>query len=73
LIGGGIGENSPDIRARICAALHWLGLELDPQANARCVGDAGRISTDASAIEVRVIPVDEEPGIAEATWKVLHR
>ena len=72
LIGGGIGENSPDIRARICAALHWLGLELDDAANARCVGKAGRISTDGSAIEVRVIPVDEEPVIAEATWKVLH-
>ncbi|HWM28941.1 MAG TPA: acetate/propionate family kinase [Woeseiaceae bacterium] len=73
LIGGGIGENSPDIRARICVALHWLGLELDPEANARCVGYAGCISTDSSAIEVRVIPVDEEPVIAAATWKLLRR
>jgi len=72
VIGGGIGENSPVIRARLCAGLEWLGLELDAEANAGCVGEEGRISTDASTVEVHVIPVDEEPIIANATWQVLH-
>lgn len=71
--GGGIGENSPPVRARICAGLAWLGLELDPEANASCVGRAGRISTDASAIEARVVPVDEEPVIAESVLALLGR
>jgi acetate kinase len=70
-IGGGIGEHSPAVRARICAGLRWLGLDLDAQANAECVGKAGRISSTASAIEVHVIPVDEEPIIAAAALPVL--
>ncbi len=69
--GGGIGEHSPEVRARICAGLAWLGLEIDPAANAECVGRGGRISTSASAIEVHVIPVDEEAVIAGATLTVL--
>lgn len=69
--GGGIGEHSPAVRARICAGLAWLGLEIDPQANTECVGRAGRISTSASAIEVHVFAVDEEALIAEATRTLL--
>ena len=72
VIGGGIGENSPVIRARLCAGLRWLGLELDAEANAGRIGEEGRISTGASSIEVHVITVDEEPIIANATWRVLH-
>jgi acetate kinase len=72
VIGGGIGENSPVIRARICAGLKWLGLVLDPEANAACVGVPERISTAASKIEVHVIPVDEESLIAKAAWNVLQ-
>lgn len=72
VIGGGIGENSPDIRARICAGLSWLGLELDSEANEHCVGKDGRISSEASTIDVHVIEVDEEPVIAAATQAVLR-
>ena len=72
VFGGGIGENSPVIRARVCSGLGWLGLEIDEKANAGCVGEGGRISTDGSSIEVHVIPVDEEPVIAGATWDVLR-
>lgn len=68
LFGGGIGENSAAIRTRVCAGLEWLGLELDEDANTRCIGTAGRISTDASRIDVHVIPVDEESILARATW-----
>jgi acetate kinase len=71
VFGGGIGENSPVVRARICAGLSWLGLELDPEANASCVGSAACISTRDSLIEARVFEVDEEPLIAAAVLSVL--
>jgi acetate kinase len=64
-IGGGIGENSPAVRARICRGLEWLGLKLDPAANDDAVGVAARITAPNSAIAVDVIPVDEELLIAE--------
>lgn len=64
--GGGIGENSPQVRARVCAGLEWLGLELDEQANENCIGSERRISAPDSAIDVHVIPVDEEQTIARA-------
>jgi acetate kinase len=66
LFGGGIGENAPAIRARICAGLEWLGLDLDPNANAACVGAELSISAAASAVEVYVIRVHEEEAIARA-------
>ena len=70
-VGGGIGENSPEMRARIFDGLGWMGLELDREANARCVGERARVSAGSSAVEVHVIPVDEEPIIAEAVLEVL--
>ena len=59
LIGGGAGEHLPEIRWRILAALEPLGVKLDPEANRAAVGEAARISTSTSPIEVRVIMVDE--------------
>jgi acetate kinase len=73
VFGGGIGEHSAEVRARICAGLSWLGLELDAAANAACVGREGCISAPASRIEVHVVPVDEEPLIAAAALGVLER
>lgn len=71
--GGGIGENSPVIRERLCSELGWIGVDLDREANAACTaGKGGRISTDKSAVEVHVVPVDEEAVIAGATWDVLR-
>jgi acetate kinase len=64
VFGGGIGENAPVIRSRVCAGLRWLGLELDEDLNARCVGDERRISRPSSSIAVYVVPVREEEGIA---------
>lgn len=66
LFGGGIGENSARIRARVCEGFEWLGLELDDETNSRCIGCEGRISNADSAVEVRVIPVREEEAIARA-------
>jgi acetate kinase len=69
---GGIGENSPGIRARICAGLEWMGLALDAARNAGAVGGReGRISADASRLAAWVIPTDEELLIARDTVRVV--
>ena len=64
----GIGENSPEIRKRICEASAWLGIELDDVANARC---QSKISTDGSKTSVWVIPTNEELMIARHTGLLL--
>ncbi|HET7583749.1 MAG TPA: acetate kinase [Gemmatimonadaceae bacterium] len=73
IFAGGVGENAPDVRARIVDGLGWLGLTLDAHANARTTGGAeGRVSTDGSRPEVWVIPTDEELLIARDTFRVVH-
>lgn len=57
----GIGQHAPLIRAAVCERLGWLGARLDPSANDR---HASRISTNDSAIDLRVIATDEEAMIA---------
>jgi acetate kinase len=52
--------------------MEWLGMVIDPEANANCIGTSGRISTEASRIDVHIIPVDEEQIIARAAWNVLR-
>ncbi len=51
----GIGENSASVRAALCEKLSWLGIALDPAANAR---NAERISTPESRVSVWVIPTE---------------
>jgi acetate kinase len=58
---GGIGENCPSVRGRICDGLEFLGVELDPAANAR---NSATLSTPASRVAVRMIHTDEELMIA---------
>jgi acetate kinase len=67
---GGIGEHASAVRARICAALTFLGVVLDPAAND---SHRGVISQDASRVTVRVIPTNEELMIARATYRVLAK
>jgi acetate kinase len=68
----GIGENDHALRARICENLEWIGLNLDPAANAKCAATEAVISTPDSRIEVRVIPTNEEVVIARNAWTLLH-
>jgi acetate kinase len=69
---GGIGENAPSIRARICDGLEWMGLRLDPDANATATdGVETRISTDDSRLHAWVIPGDEELLIARDTARLV--
>jgi acetate kinase len=64
----GIGENSPDIRQRICQASAWLGIEVDRDANAR---RDSRISTAGSRVSAWVVPTNEELMIARHTGVIL--
>ena len=65
----GIGENAPVIREAVAQRLTWLGLELDPEANAK---GTGRISAKGSRVACYVIPTDEELMIARHTLRVLR-
>jgi acetate kinase len=65
---GGIGENAPTVRARICDGLGFLGIEIEEKRNA---ANAGVISATARRVKVRVIPTDEEQMIAKTVCRVL--
>jgi acetate kinase len=70
---GGVGENSADVRARICGGLEWMGLELDGERNIAAVGGrAGPITRDGSRLAAWVIPTDEELLIARDTVRVIE-
>jgi acetate kinase len=68
---GGIGENSPTIRARICNGMEWLGLSVAPLRNAGLPGNEGQIHAEDGRVAVWVIPTDEELLIARDTWRVV--
>lgn len=69
---GGIGENSPEIRERICIGLNWLGIDLDPDKNDELrFGAEGTFHRDGSRVQLWVIPTDEELLIARDTWRVV--
>ena len=65
---GGIGENSDEVRARICDGLQWLGIELDEELNRKhSHGREGLITKESSRCAVYVIPTNEELLIARDT------
>jgi acetate kinase len=64
----GIGENSPEIRRRICVASAWLGLDLNDDANSR---NDLRISLAGSRVQAWVVPTNEELMIARHTGRLL--
>jgi acetate kinase len=66
----GIGEHSPLVRERVCKQASWLGVELDPQANAE---NQPRISAPSSRTTVWTIPTNEELMIARHTRALLER
>jgi acetate kinase len=65
---GGIGENAPLVRARICDGLGFLGIEIDEKRNA---ANAHVISAETSRVTVRVMHTDEELMIAKTVCRVL--
>jgi acetate kinase len=64
----GIGENSPEVRRRICEASAWLGIELDSKANEN---KGPRISREGSRVSAWVVPTNEELMIARHTGRLL--
>jgi propionate kinase len=65
---GGIGENAPPVRERICDGLGFLGIELDQERNAK---NAPLVSSDTFRVKVRVIRTDEELMIARSVAHLL--
>lgn len=71
IFAGGIGENSTPTREAVLKELGWLGIKLDEEANATR-GKEIKISTDDSAVEVWVIPTNEELAIARDTKRLVE-
>jgi acetate kinase len=65
---GGIGENNPQIRERICQGMEWMGLYLDKDKNDSTMG-TGIISANQSPIQALVLPTDEELVIAKHVYE----
>jgi acetate kinase len=63
----GIGENSAEVRAAVCAGLQFLGIEVDPQLNSSTHGGERDISVTEAKARVLVVPTDEELMIVQDT------
>jgi len=76
VFGGGIGENAPEVRKRICRNMEWAGMSLHPDGNRTAVGlkagSATKISTDNSELAVYVVAADEETWIAKETARCVR-
>jgi acetate kinase len=70
IFAGGIGENAPPVRERICAGLSNLGIGIDPELNRRKSDEARQIGS--SPIPVWVIPTNEELMIAQDTLRCVQ-
>jgi acetate kinase len=64
----GVGENAAIVRADVCAGFSFLGIELDPEKNARSPQNA-IISTPDSAVTVLIIHTEEDWAIATECWQ----
>ena len=64
VFGGGISENTPLLRERVCSSLRWCGLEMDPDKNRTLIDVEGKLSTGTSALQALVVLTDEGLQIA---------
>jgi acetate kinase len=64
VFGGGISENTPLVRERVCASLRWCGLEMDVEGNRTLIEIEGRVSTSGSALQALVVLTEEGLQIA---------
>jgi acetate kinase len=64
VFGGGIGENTPLVRERVCASLRWCGLEMDVEKNRTLIEPEGKVSTAHSALQALVVLTEEGLQIA---------
>ena len=70
VLAGGIGEHSGEVRARLAASLAYLGVELDPVANAAATGDAD-IGRPGARVRTVVVTASEESEIPRGTRQLL--
>lgn len=68
---GGVGEQSSEVRERICKGLEFLGIFLDPVKNVENNGGAGIVSQDSSPVKILVVKLDEEMVIARETKRLV--
>ncbi|MFF4339706.1 acetate/propionate family kinase [Kitasatospora sp. NPDC001540] len=68
----GVGENSAEVRAAVCANLEELGISVDPELNAVRSREARTVSPSYSRVAVAVVPTDEELEIARQTFALVH-
>jgi acetate kinase len=68
---GGIGENSPESREKICEGLEFLGLEFNKEKNKGLRSKEAVLSTPGSRVKVMVVPTNEELVIAEDTMRII--
>jgi acetate kinase len=71
IFSGGVGENSPLVREKICADMKWCGLQFDHEANMDAVGNDGRISSARSRMKAYVVRTDEEVIIAREAARLI--
>ena len=64
VFGGGISENTPLVRERVCAALRWCGLKMDPERNHALIDLEGTLTSDGSAFQALVVLTEEGLQIA---------
>ena len=64
IFGGGIGEDEPTVRARVCRALRWAGAELDEDVNQGSIFQPGRLSSPNAGLAVWTLPAAEAAQIA---------
>lgn len=73
LFGGGVGENVPEVRARILEGLEFAGIVVDPSLNEMCRGRGGPISHRSSRVAIWVAPVDEARLLAREALNLVFR
>jgi acetate kinase len=71
VFGGGIGENTPLVRERVCTALRWCGLQMDPEKNRMLIDGEGKLSTANSTLEALVVVTEEGLQIAHECSQAL--
>ncbi len=73
VFGGGISENTPDVRGRICSNLECLGLDFDPEQNRAVLDREGCITRPGSRLQAWVIPTEESLMMAREAAAFLNR
>ncbi len=71
VFGGGISENTPLVRERVCASLRWCGLEMEGEKNRTLIDAEGRLSSDRSTLQALVVVTEEGLQIAHECSQAL--